>query len=108
MLSKKTLELAAESVSFAAYQHSNIPHDPLFRDLTAAYKELKDELKKEEKVQFMWGNPLTMKVFYIEQEVVDIIHDLATQVSKANELAKTCECETCQKIREITWQPIFG
>jgi hypothetical protein len=108
MLSRKTLELAIEAVSFAAYKHADISHDPLFHDLTFAWKELKDELKKEEKVEFMWGNPLTMEVFYIEQEVVDIINELFKQVTEAHKLSLSCECETCQKIREVTWQPIFG
>jgi hypothetical protein len=107
MLSKRTLELAIESVGFAAYKHADIPHDPLFHDLTAAYSELKKEMKKE-KVEFMWGNPLTMETFYIEQEVVDIINELFKQVTEAHKLSLSCECETCQKIREVTWQPIFG
>jgi hypothetical protein len=48
MLSKKTLKLAIEAVGFAAYKHADIPHDPLFHDLTEAYSELKKELKNLE------------------------------------------------------------
>lgn len=48
MLSKKTLELAIEAIGFAAYEHVNIPHDPLFHDLAKAYSELKKELRELE------------------------------------------------------------
>jgi hypothetical protein len=48
MLSKKTLKLAIETVGLAAYKHANIPHDPLFHDLTEAYSELKKELRELE------------------------------------------------------------
>jgi hypothetical protein len=44
MLSKRTLELAIEQMESAIYKHSQIPHDPLYKDLIFAYGELRIEL----------------------------------------------------------------
>lgn len=48
MLSKKTLKLAIEAVTFGLATYKHAPHDPLFHDLAEAYSELKKELRELE------------------------------------------------------------
>lgn len=44
MLSKRTLELAIEQIENAVYRHSQIPHDPMYKDFLIAYAELHLEM----------------------------------------------------------------
>jgi hypothetical protein len=77
-------------------------------EINALRGQLEREKEAPGKVEFIWGNPLTPQIFYIEQDLVDIIYELFKQVTDAHKLSLSCECETCQKIREVTWTPIFG
>lgn len=59
-------------------------------------------------IDFFWGNPLKLQEYKISRGLAEEMHNLVKIVSDAHELAKTCDCDTCKKIAEITWQPIFG
>lgn len=61
-----------------------------------------------ELVDFPWGNPLSLKEYKVSHGLAQEIHNLIDTINSANKLAASCDCETCKKIREVTWLPIYG
>lgn len=59
-------------------------------------------------IDFFWGNPLQLQEYKISRGLAEEMNNLFSIVNAANKLAKTCNCDTCKRIAEITWQPIFG
>lgn len=67
-----------------------------------------DSEEDSEIIDIVIGNPLTPQIYKASRGFINEFYELHRIIREANKLASTCDCEICKKIKEITYQPIFG